>query len=284
MILSGDNMEMLDGRKVKEEILAELENKIRKLDHKLLIAVIQIGDDPASNVYIRNKKKLMERLDIGFKLIKLREDISTEEVITVIDELNSNDMITGIMVQLPISDHLDSNIIINRIDPKKDIDGLTDLNIGKIVHTSLGIIPCTVRGILELIKYYHISLAGKCVVIVGRSNIVGRPLANILSNYDATVILCHSKTEDLKKYTKMADILIVSIGKARMITDDYVKEGAIVVDVGINRVDDDTLCGDVDFDSVSRKVSYITPVPGGVGQMTLASLALNIYEIFINNK
>ena len=277
-------MKILDGRRVKEEIILDLENKIRKLDHKLLIAVIQIGDNPASSVYIRNKRKLMERLDIGFKLINLREDISEEEVIMIIDELNSNDMITGIMVQLPIPKHLDSNIIINRIDPKKDIDGLTDLNIGRIVHTSLGIVPCTARGIIELIKYYNISLAGKCIVIVGRSNIVGKPLANILSSYDATVILCHSKTDNLKKYTKMADILIVSVGKAKMITDDYVNDGAIVIDVGINKLDDDTLCGDVDFDNVSKKVSYITPVPGGVGQMTLASLALNTYEIFINNK
>ena len=277
-------MKILDGRRVKEEIILDLENKIRKLDHKLLIAVIQIGDNPASSVYIRNKRKLMERLDIGFKLINLREDISEEEVIMIIDELNSNDMITGIMVQLPIPKHLVSNIIINRIDPKKDIDGLTDLNIGKIVHASLGIVPCTARGIIELIKYYNISLAGKCIVIVGRSNIVGKPLANILSSYDATVILCHSKTDNLKKYTKMADILIVSVGKAKMITDDYVNDGAIVIDVGINKLDDDTLCGDVDFDNVSKKVSYITPVPGGVGQMTLASLALNTYEIFINNK
>ena len=277
-------MKILDGRRVKEEIILDLENKIRKLDHKLLIAVIQIGDNPASSVYIRNKRKLMERLDIGFKLINLREDISEEEVIMIIDELNSNDMITGIMVQLPIPKHLVSNIIINRIDPKKDIDGLTDLNIGRIVHTSLGIVPCTARGIIELIKYYNISLAGKCIVIDGRSNIVGKPLANILSSYDATVILCHSKTDNLKKYTKMADILIVSVGKAKMITDDYVNDGAIVIDVGINKLDDDTLCGDVDFDNVSKKVSYITPVPGRVGQMTLASLALNTYEIFINNK
>lgn len=277
-------MKILDGRRVKEEIILDLENKIRKLDHKLLIAVIQIGDNPASSVYIRNKRKLMERLDIGFKLINLREDISEEEVIMIIDELNSNDMITGIMVQLPIPKHLVSNIIINRIDPKKDIDGLTDLNIGRIVHTSLGIVPCTARGIIELIKYYNISLAGKCIVIVGRSNIVGKPLANILSSYDATVILCHSKTGNLKKYTKMADILIVSVGKPKMINEDYVKDEAIVIDVGINKLDDDTLCGDVDFDNVSKKVSYITPVPGGVGQMTLASLALNTYEIFINNK
>ena len=276
-------MVLLDGRKTKLKVLEELKSKLIYLERQLGLAVIQIGNDPASDVYIRNKKKLAQDLDYKFKHIHLDESVTEDEVLNIVSKLNCDDSIDGILLQLPIPKKLNSERIINAIDEKKDVDGLTNLNGGKLSHGLDTLVPCTPMGIMDLLEAYDISVAGKCVVILGRSNLVGKPLASLMTNNDATVILCHSKTENIEKYTRQADILISAVGKAKLITSDMVKEGAVVVDVGINRTAEG-LVGDVDFENVKDIVSYITPVPGGVGQMTVAELAKNTYKAHVLKK
>lgn len=280
-------MEILDGRKAKLEILNELKGKLLELDLKLGLTVIQIGEDPASCVYVRQKELMASNMGYNFNHIKLSSDISEEEVLTLIDKLNKDDKVDGVLVQMPIPNHLNSKKIQNAIDPYKDVDGLTDVNMGKLVHNVDTLVPCTPYGILDLLRIYNIPVEGKNVAIVGRSDLVGKPLASLLTNENATVTLCHSKTNDLKLFTNTADILIVAVGKPNFINSEYVKEGAVVIDVGINRLSDGSLCGDVDFECVKEKASYITPVPGGVGQMTVAELAKNTYKAHVlrkNNK
>lgn len=271
-------MELLDGKKVKKEKLKQLKEEIIKLKEKVGLAVIQIGEDPASSVYVRQKEKMADELGYYFQHIKLETEVTEEEVLELIDRLNEDDKIDGILVQMPIPKHLDSKKIQNRVNYLKDVDGLTDINAGRLIHNQDSLVPCTPMGIITLIKYYGIDVSGKNVTIVGRSDLVGKPLASLMTNQNATVTLCHSKTKDLSHYTNNADILIVAVGKANMIKANDVKEGAIVIDVGINRLKDGTLCGDVDFESVSKKASYITPVPGGVGQMTVYELGNNTYK------
>ncbi len=221
---------------------------------------------------------------INFKLIKLSETISNEEIFEEIDKLNEDPSITGILVQMPLPKHLDAKAIQNRVLPSKDVDGLNDLNAGKLIHNcSDALTPCTAEGIIDMLDYYDIGIKGSYAVVIGRSDLVGKPVANLLTNRDATVTICHSKTTNLKEITKMADILVVAIGKANFINADYVKDGAVIVDVGINRVND-KLVGDVDFESVKDKVSYITPVPGGVGQLTVANLGKNVYKAYTLKK
>ena len=261
-------------------MLNELKEKVKLLDRKLGLAVIQIGEDPASSVYVRNKNKMAEDLNYNFKHIHLDEKVSEEEVLKEIDKLNKDNNIDGILVQMPIPKHLNAKKIQNKIDPLKDVDGLTDINMGKLSHNIDSLIPCTPMGIISLLKYYNIPIEGKNVVIVGRSDLVGRPLASLMINNNATVTLCHSKTDNLKKYTKMADILVVAIGKPNFITGDMVKKNSTIIDVGINRTDNG-LVGDVDFDSVKDKVKFITPVPGGVGQMTVLELGRNVYKAYL---
>ena len=273
-------MTILDGKKVKLEMLNELKEKVKLLDRKLGLAVIQIGEDPASSVYVRNKNKMAEDLNYNFKHIHLDEKVSEEEVLKEIDKLNKDNNIDGILVQMPIPKHLNAKKIQNKIDPLKDVDGLTDINMGKLSHNIDSLIPCTPMGIISLLKYYNTPIEGKNVVIVGRSDLVGRPLASLMINNNATVTLCHSKTDNLKKYTKMADILVVAIGKPNFITGDMVKKNSTIIDVGINRTDNG-LVGDVDFDSVKDKVKFITPVPGGVGQMTVLELGRNVYKAYL---
>ena len=271
-------MELLDGRKVKKEKLQQLREKLNRCEEQVGLAVIQIVEDPASSVYVRQKEKMANDLGYYFKHIKLSENVTEEEVLSLIDQLNEDNLIDGILVQMPIPKHLDSKKIQNRVHYLKDVDGLTDINAGRLIHNQDTLVPCTPMGIMTLLEYYGIEVSGKNVVIVGRSDLVGKPLAALMTNQDATVTICHSKTKNLSTYTKQADILVVAVGKSNLIREKDVKEEAIIIDVGINRLEDGKLCGDVDFESVSRKASYITPVPGGVGQMTVYELGNNTYK------
>lgn len=271
----------LDGKTLKEKKLTELKNKVFNLN--LSLAVIQVGNDEASTIYIKQKEKMCNALNINFKKYLLDENVTNEEIINLINKLNNDDT-TGILVQLPLPRHLDEYKIINSIDYRKDIDGLTDYNFAKLMNNQVGIVPCTPKGIEELLDEYNIELEGKNVVIIGRSNLVGKPLYNLLLNKDATVTICHSKTKDLKEHTQKADILVIDIGKPNYITKDYIKNGCIIIDVGISRLDNKVV-GDADYNDIKDKVSYITPVPGGVGPMTIAALAENIYLAYqLQNK
>lgn len=271
-------MELLDGKVVKAKLLEDLKDKINKLDTKLGLTVIQVGEDPASSVYVRQKNKMAESLGFNFNHIKLDENIKEEELLNIIEKLNNDDNVDGILVQMPIPNHLNAKKIQNAILPCKDVDGLTDINIGRLSHNIDSLVPCTPMGIIDLLKYYNIDINGKNVVIVGRSDLVGKPLALLMANNDATVTLCHSKTKNLSFYTKNADILVVAIGRANFIKKEDVKKGSVIIDVGINRMEDGKLCGDVLFEEVKDKASYISPVPGGVGQMTVAELGYNTYK------
>ena len=277
-------MELLDGKIVKQKVLEEVKGLAEKENVKLGLAVVQVGDDEASKVYVGQKEKMANALNFNFIHQKLSADVTQEELLKVIDKLNKNKKIHGILVQMPIPKHLDSKEVQNRIYSYKDVDGLTDLNAGMLIHGKEGLVPCTPQGIVDLLKYYKIELEGKNVTIIGRSDLVGKPLAALMINNNATVTLCHSKTKDLREFTKKADIVVAAVGKAKLIKREDLKKGAVVVDVGINRMEDGKLCGDVDFDDVKSKVSYITPVPGGVGQMTVAELAMNTYKAYLLGK
>lgn len=274
-------MKLLDGKVVKTRALEGLKKLVDEIERPLGLTVIQVGDDPASNVYIKQKRVMAEFLGFNFKHIKLAVNVTLEEVLKIISELNNNEEVDGILVQMPVPEHLDSKVIQNAIAPFKDVDGLTDINMGKLVHKKECLVPCTALGIMELLNYYNISVTSKNVVVVGRSDLVGRPVAELLINASATVTLCHSKTENLADITRNADILIVAVGKSQLIKEDMIKDGAIVVDVGINKQEDGKLCGDVDFENVKDKCSYITPVPGGVGQMTVLELGFNTYKAYL---
>lgn len=263
-------MKLLDGKLVSEKIKNDI-----KITDSLKLVVIQVGDDEASNIYIRAKEKLMHEFKIQFELIKFPIDVEEYEIINEIKELNIDEEVTGILLQLPIPERFNKWRIINTIDPKKDIDGLTNFNIGKTTSNNMGLMPCTPLGIIKMLEYYNIEVTSKNVVVVGRSTLVGKPIANMLTNLDSTVTLCHSKTKNLKDFTQNADLLIVAVGKKGFITKDMVKEDAVIIDVGINRVDG-KLFGDVDFENVKDKASYITPVPGGVGPMTVTMILNNL--------
>lgn len=275
------NLELLDGKVVKTMALEGLKKLVNEIERPLGLTVIQVGDNASSNIYIKQKRKMAEFLGFNFNHIKLKVDVTLEEILKIIDELNNDKEVDGILVQMPVPEHLDSKVIQNAIDPLKDVDGLTDINMGRLVHKKECLVPCTALGIMELLNYYNISVTSKNVVVVGRSDLVGRPVAELLINSSATVTLCHSKTKDLASVTRGADILIVAVGKSRLITEDMVKDGAVVIDVGINKLEDGSLCGDVDFENVKDKCSYITPVPGGVGQMTVLELGFNTYKAYL---
>jgi methylenetetrahydrofolate dehydrogenase (NADP+) / methenyltetrahydrofolate cyclohydrolase len=238
------SLQILDGKEVKRIKLEELKNEVLKLDRPLGLTVIQVGDDSASNIYVKQKSKLANNLEFNFNHIKLEENVTEEEVLNIINSLNRDNCVDGILVQMPLPEHLNSRIIQNTISPLKDVDGLTDINMGMLVHKKNCLVPCTPLGVMELLKYYNIDVAGKNVVIVGRSDLVGRPMAEVMINNDATVTLCHSKTKNLKDITKNADVLVVAVGKAKLITSDMVKDGVVVVDVGINRLEDGSLSGE----------------------------------------
>ncbi len=270
-------MTILDGKKVSTELLNELKLKIDKLDKKLGLAIIWVGNNEASNIYIKNKLKRCEELGVIGKLYHLEENATEDEVINLIESLNNNDEINGIILQSPVPDHIDIIKCFNKIKPSKDIDGFSNISMGNLVLGKPSHISCTPKGIMKLLDYYHIDLDGKNVCLINRSLIVGKPLFNLLIRRNATVTMCHSHTYNLSEHTKNADIVISAVGKPKFITKEMIKFGAVVIDVGISRVDGKVV-GDVDYDNVLDQVSYITPVPGGVGPMTVAMIFENLLE------
>ncbi len=272
-------MILIDGKKIAAELKAEVKVRAeafyQKHGIKPSLAVVLIGNDPASQVYVRNKIKSCEETGIKSCSHFLPETATQEEAVSLVRSLAADDTVHGILVQLPLPKHLNEAEILREIPHEKDVDGFSEFNIGRLSMQKEGIVACTPYGVMELLKRYNIPIAGKRAVVVGRSNIVGKPMSMLLLNANATVTVCHSKTQNLKEETSRADILVAAIGKPKFITGDMVKEGAVVIDVGINRGEDGKLCGDVDFEAVKDKVSYITPVPGGVGPMTVASLMVN---------
>lgn len=276
-------MEILDGKALANDILDELSLKVNNLatvrGEVPNLVVIQVGNDPASSVYVRNKERTAERVGIKSETIKLSKHITQDELLEIIGKYNHFADVNGILVQLPLPKHIDEQVILEAISPMKDVDGFHPLNVGKLNIGQKQMIPSTPAGIMELLKANHIEIEGKHVVIVGRSNIVGKPLAHLLLEADATVTIAHSRTKDLKHLTKLADILVVAVGQPELITEDYVKDGTVVIDVGINRTESG-LKGDVDFNSVKSKVAAITPVPGGVGPMTIAMLMNQTYQAY----
>lgn len=272
-------MELLDGKALANDILDKLSLKVNRLDTAPNLVVIQVGNDPASSVYVRNKERTAERVGINSETVKLSKHITQDELLEIIDKYNHFTSVNGILVQLPLPKHIDEQVILEAISPMKDVDGFHPLNVGKLNIGQKQMIPSTPAGIMELLKANHIELEGKHVVIVGRSNIVGKPLAHLLLEANATVTIAHSKTKDLKHLTKQADILVVAVGQPELITEDYVKDGTVVIDVGINRTESG-LKGDVDFNNVKSTVAAITPVPGGVGPMTIAMLMNQTYQAY----
>lgn len=273
--------QIIDGKKISQEIKDELKVKVEQLKEQGIykcLAVIQVGSDPASSVYVRNKKKGCEYIGINSKSFELPEETTQEELISLVKNLNDDNEVNGILVQLPLPKHIDEDAVIRAISPQKDVDGFHPQSVGALCIGQKGFVSCTPAGIIQLLKRSGIEIAGKECVIVGRSNIVGKPMALLMLRESATVTVCHSKTRDLKEVCSRADILIVAIGKSEFITSEYVKEGAVVIDVGINRGEDNKLRGDVNYKDVFDKCSYITPVPGGVGPMTIAMLLNNCLE------
>lgn len=268
---------IMNGKLVREEKVKDLKYRISKLDKKLSLVVIEVGDDEASKVYIKQKEKLALELGINFIVRKFRSAACESEIINAINEYNLDDNINGIMLQLPLPKQLDEFKLINYIDPNKDVDGLTSLNLGKLFQGSECLSSCTASGIVDLLDYYGVDLSGKNVVIINRSIVIGKPLAMMLVDRNATVTVCHSKTREIKSFTKTADIVITGVGKPNFLTKDMVKEGVIVIDAGITRFNG-KVAGDVCFDEVKDKSLYITPVPGGVGVMTVYELCENLYK------
>ena len=271
-------MQLIDGKKISGEIKDELKEKVAQLKEKgveVTLAVIQVGNDPASTVYVGNKKKACAYIGINSLAYELPEETTQEELLNLVRQLNDREDVNGILVQLPLPAHIDEDTVIRTIAPEKDVDGFHPQSVGLLSIGQKGFVSCTPAGIIQLLKRSGIEIDGKECVVVGRSNIVGKPMAMLLIRENGTVTVCHSHTRDLKEVTRRADILVVAIGKRQFITADYVKEGATVIDVGMHRKEDGKLCGDVDFDSVEPVAGAITPVPGGVGPMTIAMLMNN---------
>ncbi|MFE4073031.1 bifunctional methylenetetrahydrofolate dehydrogenase/methenyltetrahydrofolate cyclohydrolase FolD [Peribacillus sp. YIM B13477] len=270
--------QLINGKEIAESVRQEISKEVQQLREKNVIpglAVILVGDNQASQTYVRHKQKACEDLGMHSVLIKKPADLSQEELIQSIAELNQDDSIHGILVQLPLPGHIQEKAIIEAISPEKDVDGFHPINIGRMMTGQDAFLPCTPYGVMVMLEYIDYDLEGKHVVIVGRSNIVGKPAGQLFLNANATVTYCHSRTKDLAYYTKQADVVVAAVGKRDTITSDHIKEGAIVIDVGMNRNDEGKLCGDVAFDEVKNKASYITPVPKGVGPMTITMLMKN---------
>ena len=269
---------IIDGKKVSQEIKDEVKEKVAAYKKKALevtLAVIQVGNDPASTVYVGNKKKACEYTGIRSLAYEIPEDTTEEELLKLVCSLNDREDVDGILVQLPLPPHINEDKVIQTISPEKDVDGFHPQSVGALSTGQPGFVSCTPAGIIELLKRYNIQIDGRECVVIGRSNIVGKPVAMLLLRENGTVTVCHSHTADLKEVAKRADILIVAIGKAKFVTDEYIKEGAAVIDVGMDRDENGKLCGDVDFESVVNKAGAVTPVPGGVGPMTIAMLMCN---------
>ncbi len=271
--------EIIDGKLVSKKVREDLTSEIKKFETEYAkkpgLAVIVVGDDPASAVYVRNKHKACLEVGITSYQIEYPADTSEEVLLAKIDELNGDPAVNGILVQLPLPKHINEDNVINRISPLKDVDAFHPENVGKIMIGKYEFLPCTPAGIVELLKYYNVEVEGKRCVVIGRSNIVGKPMSLLLLERNGTVTVCHSRTKNLPEITKEADIIVVAIGRANFLTADMVKPGAVVIDVGINRMPDGKLCGDVDFAAVEKIASKITPVPGGVGPMTITMLLKN---------
>lgn len=273
--------QLIDGKRISQEIKDELKGKVAEYQARgieIALAVIQVGNDPASTVYVGNKKKACEYIGIKSVAYELLEETTEQELLEIIAKLNQDDSIYGILVQLPLPKHMNEDHILKAIDPKKDVDGFHPQSVGALSIGQPGFVSCTPAGIIQLLKRSDIPIEGRECVVIGRSNIVGKPMALLLLRENGTVTICHSKTADLREVTKRADILVVAIGKPKMIDASYVKEGAVVIDVGIHRNENNKLCGDVDYESVEPVASAITPVPGGVGPMTIAMLMHNCVE------
>ena len=274
-------LELIDGKKIsaeiKDELKAEVE-ELKKQGKEACLAVVLVGDDPASAVYVKNKKKACEYIGVKSLSYELPASTSETELLELIDRLNKDDSVNGILVQLPLPSQIDENKVIRAIAPEKDVDGFHPQNVGALLIGEKGYVSCTPAGVIQLLKRSGVSIEGKECVVIGRSNIVGKPMGVLLLRENGTVTIAHSRTKDLKEICKRADILVAAVGKPKMITEEYIKEGAVVIDVGIHRMDNGKLCGDVDFDRVKDHVSKITPVPGGVGPMTIAMLMNNVVE------
>ncbi len=277
--------QMIDGKaisaKIKEELKAEVAQK-KEEGKEACLAVVQVGNDAASCVYVNNKKKACAFIGIKSLAYELEETVSEEELLLLIEKLNQDEKVNGILVQLPLPEHISEERVINAISPSKDVDGFHPVNVGNLCIGRKGFLPCTPAGIIQLLKRSGVEIEGKECVVIGRSNIVGKPMQMLLLRENGTVTIAHSRTKNLKEVAKRADILVVAVGKPKFITADFVKEGAVVIDVGIHRNNENKLCGDVDFDSVKEKASAITPVPGGVGPMTIAMLMNNCVETIRN--
>ncbi|MCI9071537.1 MAG: bifunctional methylenetetrahydrofolate dehydrogenase/methenyltetrahydrofolate cyclohydrolase FolD [Lachnospiraceae bacterium] len=273
--------QIIDGKQISAEIKDELKEQVavyKAQGKEICLAVIQVGDDPASSVYVRNKKKACEYIGIRSLSYELPSQTTEEELLSLVEELNARVDVNGILVQLPLPEQINEEKVLNAISPLKDVDGFHPMNVGALCIGKKGFVSCTPAGVVQLLKRSGISVSGKECVVVGRSNIVGKPMALLLLRENGTVTVAHSRTEDLKAVTRRADILVVAVGKPLMITADYVKEGAVVIDVGIHRDENNKLCGDVDYESVAPRCSAITPVPGGVGPMTIAMLMKNCVD------
>lgn len=273
--------DIIDGKKISAEIKEELKERAARLKERGItgaLAVIQVGDDPASGVYVRNKKRACEYIGIGSKSYELPEETTQEELLGLIENLNEDESVSGILVQLPVPAQIDEKTVINAISPRKDVDGFHPESVGSLTIGQPGFVSCTPAGIIQLLRRSGVETEGKNCVVIGRSNIVGKPMALLMLRENATVTVAHSRTKNLKEICSQADILIAAIGKKEFFTGDYIKEGAVVIDVGIHRNEDGTLSGDVKYEEASRKASKITPVPGGVGPMTIAMLMYNCVE------
>ena len=273
--------QLIDGKAISKQIKDELKEQVAELSAKgvkICLAVIQVGNDPASSVYVGNKKKACAYIGIDSLSYELPEETTEEELLELIDKLNKDDAVNGILVQLPVPKHIDEDKIIKAISPLKDVDGFHPMSVGALSIGQPGFVSCTPAGVIQLLKRSGIEIAGKECVVIGRSNIVGKPMAMLLLRENGTVTICHSKTKDLKEVCKRADILVVAIGRPKMNDESYIKEGATVIDVGIHRDENNKLCGDVDFESASKVAGAITPVPGGVGPMTIAMLMHNCVD------
>ena len=273
--------ELIDGKELAKKIRAELKEEVIELKEKGInpkLAVIMVGDDPGSQVYVRNKSKACEKAGIEFEEFLYDESLTEEELLDKIKELNEDDSVHGILLQSPVPKHININKAFRTISPEKDVDGFNPVNVGNLSIGEDAFISCTPYGIVKMLEAYKIETEGKNAVIIGRSNIVGKPMIQCMLNKNATVTVCHSRTKEIDKIVHNADIVIAALGKPKFVTADMVKEGAVVIDVGINRLDDGTICGDVDFENVKDKASYITPVPGGVGPMTIAMLIYNVVK------
>ncbi len=270
--------QIIDGKKISQEIKDELKAKVADLKAQgtdICLAVIQVGNDPASSVYVGNKKKACAYIGIESLSYELPEETTEEELLDLVKKLNADEKVNGILVQLPLPKQIDEEKVIQTIAPEKDVDGFHEKNVGALCVGSKGYVSCTPLGVIQLLKRSGIEIEGKRCVVLGRSNIVGKPMSMLLLRENGTVTVCHSRTKDIKEITKQADILVVAIGKPKFVDETYVKEGAVVIDVGIHRDENNKLCGDVDFDKVAEHTSAITPVPGGVGPMTIAMLMYN---------